>query len=351
MSVIDQVVNAPVPSVSVANAGTREAFLDAWVRTLSEHAKYLRTSGATLKAPVVVAYVDNTGAFAEEHSWPKKPMLGSSHRDNFAGKLIVATGNVGACEHGSRFADTDEFHAAIAEVGLQRAPTVALMSENKLWIWANGLDDDVSPFERELGSDAVIIDLDVIDRSLARFYDDIARQNKKWWMDPPRRVTVSSPEAVVQYDLWVFLMARHSEGAFIKQETDSGNGRSDIVVIPLPQRSAVGSMSAVLELKTVRDCFTPSAKNKTGKLTKIKAQDNVEWACSGVQQAAAYRDNERLDGAFLCVYDFCANNHSGDIERAVEPHANQYSVMHRVYPVTASHEEHRGNAYPLVSPQ
>ena len=80
--------------------------------------------------------------------------------------------------------------------------------------------------------------------------------------------------------------------------------------------------------------------------TKFSQKEKEDWACSGVQQTAAYRDHERLDGAFLCLYDFCAGN-SPAIAAVVKVHAMKYNVLHRHYWITASHKEHREDRYPL----
>src|SRR5258706_5220676 len=90
-----KVTESAASSMSVADAGTREAFLDGWARTLSEYAKHLRSSSMALEAPVIVTYVPDMGMFEKQYSWARRPMLGSSPRDNLAGILAAGTAEVG----------------------------------------------------------------------------------------------------------------------------------------------------------------------------------------------------------------------------------------------------------------
>mgnify|MGYP003382134155 CR=1 FL=1 len=341
---IEEVAKSSATSISVADAGSRESFLDAWARTLSDHAKYLRSSNVPLQAPMVVAYVADTGAFAGEHGqWVRRPMLGTSHRDNFAGILAAGTGGFGTLVYPTQIQDTEEFERQIRKAGLQHTPTISLVSNTKLLVWPGGIDGEPSAFERELQGGAVVIDLQAIDRELTRFYEGVARQTKKWWQNAGKRTTVENPEAAVQYDLWVFLMAKYSEVARVKMEDVSGNGRADITLVPT--HDGLTNQSAVLELKTLRDVRTP--KPGTTKLTRIPLTANIEWACSGVQQTASYCAREGFDGAYLCLYDFCAGNLS-DVYDAVTPHATQYGVIHRRYWITASHTEHMKDRFPIT---
>lgn len=343
-AVVEQVAGSAASAISVAAACTLESFLDGWSRTLTDHARYLRRSGASLDAPIVVVYVEDVGEFARQHpNWERKAMLGASYRDTFAGILAVGTASVGGYIYPQRLAETQSLEAELRGASLLEVPTVALMSETKLLIWLDGVNGERSPFERELDDGPIVIDLSAIDRVLQRFYEDRARQNTKWWKNASLRTTIERPEAAVQDELWLFLAGAFSEVARIRKEDVSGNGRSDITI--LPSRGSSQDRSAVLELKTLREVRTPT-KNPDATPTKISQQENVEWACSGVQQTAAYRDHEKLDGAFLCLYDFCAGN-SSVVEETVVPHAKKYNVLARRYWITASHEEHRKDRYPL----
>jgi len=107
---LEKVTQVAAESISVADAGTREAFLDAWARTLSEHAKDLRSKTLTLAAPVVIVYVPNTSTFGKQFKWNQRSMLGSSHRDNFAGILAVGTGEVGAYVHPTNLIGIEELN-------------------------------------------------------------------------------------------------------------------------------------------------------------------------------------------------------------------------------------------------
>lgn len=344
---VEEVAVSAASSISVADACTRESFLDGWSRTLSEYARSLRRRGTVLQAPVVLAYVADTGQFARQHAaWKRKTMLGASPLSNFAGVLAVGTASVGGYEHPQSLADMDEFEAELRRCGLQAAPTIALVSETKLVIWPDGIDGETRHFENQLDDGTIAITLEAIDRVLQRFDEVVARQNTAWWKKASLRTTVERPEATVQDALWLFLAGVFSEVARIRKEDVSGNGRSDITV--LPSKGRAQDQSAVLELKTLRDVRTPT-KDPDATPTKISLQENIDWACSGVQQTAAYRDHEQLDGAFLCLYDFCAGN-SSKVEEAVEPHARRYKVIARRYWITASHEEYRKYFYPLSLP-
>lgn len=343
-AVVEQVAESAASSISVADACTLESFLDGWSRTLTDHARHLRCIGVPLQAPIVVVYVEDVGDFARQHSnWERRVMLGASYRDTLAGTLAVGTASVGGYVYPQHLADTQMLERELHSAGLFGAPTVALTSETKLLIWPDGVIGERNPFEKALDDGPIVIDLEAIDRVLQRFYEDRARQNTKWWKNALLRTTIERPEAAVQDELWLFLAGAFSEVARIRKEDVSGNGRSDITI--LPSRGSTQDQSAVLELKTLRDVRTPT-KNPDATPTKISQEENIDWACSGVQQTAAYRDHEKLNGAFLCLYDFCAGN-SPVVEEIVAPHAQKYNVLARRYWITASHAEHRQDRYPL----
>ncbi|WP_156304374.1 hypothetical protein [Nitrosospira briensis] len=296
----------------------------------------------TLKAPVVVVYVPDTGTFGKQNQWERRSMLGASHHDNLAGVLAAGTSEVGACVHRIRLTDTEAFEREIRHVGLQSAPTIALMTESKLVVWPDGIEGELSSFDNNLDDGAVIIDLAAINHALNDFYEGVGRQTKKWWKNAKLRITVENPETTVQFALWVFLRGRYGRVARIKTEETIGNGRADITVVPI--YPGPKDQSSVLELKALRDVRTP--RTDEAQLIKISPRANIDWACSGIQQTAAYRDDNDMDGAFLCLYDFCEKD-STDVDEAVKPHALQYNVQHRRYWITASHEEHRKDRYPL----
>lgn len=339
---LEKVTQSAAESISVADAGTREAFLDAWARTLSEHAKDLRSKTLTLAAPVVIVYVPNTSTFGKQFKWNQRSMLGSSHRDNFAGILAVGTGEVGAYVHPTNLTGIEEFEQEIRDVNLEFSPTIALTTESKLVVWPDGIDSKPSPFDSSLNNEKVIVDLNAIDHHLTYFYEEVGRQTKKWWQNPALRTTVNLPETTVQYELWVYLMGQFGRDARIKKEEIIGSGRADITIVPI--HPSTQDQSAVLELKTIRDVHTP--KVATTKPAEISLKENIAWALSGIPQTAAYRDDNKMDCAFLCIYDFCAGN-TPDVDNAVKPNANHYNIQYRRYWITASHEEHRLDRYPL----
>lgn len=343
ITAVEEVADSAASSMSIADACTFESFLDGWIGTLSDHARHLRAKGEALLAPIVVVFVGDAGAFSRKHpDWKRRAMLGTSYRDEFAGVLAVGTASIGGFVFPKLLSKTEEFETVLGDAELLDAPAIALMSETKLLIWPEGLNGAGRPFEREFDDDPAGIDLDRIDRELARFYEDFARQSIKWWKNASLLMTVERPEAAVQYDLWICLTVALRDVARVRQEDISGNGRTDITV--LPTGGCPPNQSAVLELKTLRNVRT----RKNDSLTAIKIPDrtNIRWALKGLQQAVAYRDKEKFDGAFLCLYDFCAGNSSA-VEEAIAPHALKYGVLARRYWITVSHEEHREERYPL----
>lgn len=342
-AVLEQVANAAGSSISIADIGSTEAFIDGWIAALSGYAKHLISQNGELKAPVCITYVSDVGEFGREYSWQRRSTLGTSSQEDIQGVLAVATGPFGAYVYPHKLSDVGEIEEQITNSGLQDRPTLILTSVTRLLIWPRGLGSDTQPIQCQLDDTATSIDLGAIDHQLTRFYEVVARQTTGWWKKATERITVKSPETTVQDDLWIFLAGIYADIARVKKEYGSGNGRTDITI--LPSRVGHSDQSAVLELKTIRDVRTP--EKETTKPTKIPKSKNIEWACSGVQQTAAYRDHEKLDGAFLCVYDFCQSI-GQEVMRAVEPHAIKYDVLARHYWITSSHEEHRDDRYPLT---
>jgi hypothetical protein len=257
-----------------------------------------------------------------------------------AGILAIGTAEVGGYVKPDRLADTDSLTVAIEQAGLEDRLTIALMSTSQLIIWSDGLGSDAQPFQRDLDDTPAIMDLDALDQNLSQFYEVAARQSRTLWKERELRIVVDNPESAVQHQLWLFLLGKYADRATVKLETVIGHGRADITLNPTLPHDA----SAVLELKVTRDVRTP--KPGTATLTHISLKENLDWARSGVQQTAAYRDDARFHGAYLCVYDFCAGKRQ-EIEDAINAAAALYDVRARRYWITASHEEHRQDRYPL----
>lgn len=267
-------------------------------------------------------------------------MLGGSPTDPFAGTLAVGTAEIGAYAKPERLQNTDAMTAAICAAGLGHSLTIALLSTALLVIWPQGLDSEASPeIHRELDDAPVVLDLDALDQTLELFYERAGRQSRTWWKDRDKRITVESPEGVVQNDLWYFLLGKYADTARIKLETAIGHGRADITLTPIRPNDA----SAVLELKVTRDFLTPQPGTVTPNARSLK--ENIEWAKSGVAQTAAYRDDEKFDVGYLCVYDFCTSNRA-EITQAIEEAAAPHKVIAKRYWITASHKEHRTDRYP-----
>lgn len=337
---VDSVVQQGAAAISVADAGTKVAFLDSWTRTLIEHAHSLRSENRPLDAPFVVVHVEDSSQLASTKGWERQPMLGIAPTDQFAGMLAIGTAGFGGCVHPKRFKDTAEFSAEIESAGLASFFTIALASATKLVIWPDGIHGQVRPHIRVLDDSPAVLDAEKIVRDLDIFYEEEARQTKTWWRDANSRITVDTPEKVVQNALRVFLVGRYAEIAKVREETVSGNGRTDITIRPMNGSHE----SAVLELKTTRDVRTP--KRTGNKPISIPLTTNVRWATSGIQQAAAYRDHESISSAFLCVYDFCASQ-GKEIDSAIQVASLKHQVVAKRYWITASNKEHREERYPL----
>lgn len=342
---VDAVIEDGAEELSVADAGTQATFLDAWTRTLTSHARHLRGKGLDLAAPVVVVYADNCADVGEPLVWIRRPMHGGSPTDPLAGTLAVGTGEIGAYLRQAPVSDSNTATDAIQAAGLGSSLTVALLSTTMLVIWPEGIDSQASPLiQRELDDAPVVFDLAALEHQLGLFYETTARQTTKWWKDAKARITVASPEGVVQSDLLTFLRGKFAEVARVKTETRIGNGRSDITLAP----RGPNTISAVLELKVTRDFMTPQPG--TVNPTPINLKDNIDWARSGVAQTAAYRDDDGMEVAYLCVYDFCAGNRA-EISQGIKEAADPYGVLPRRYWITASHKEHREDRYPDPPPK
>lgn len=337
------VVSNGAAVVSVADVGTKESFLDAWTRRLADHARLLRAKGESLEHPIVLIFVPDWAKVGKDLGWVRRPMLGSRVADALSGTLGVGALNVGAFTRPQQISDVNDVEQAIEQADLGDCLTIALMSTTELWIWMQGLNAGIQPFQKLLDDAPVVVSLDTLDDKLSEFYEKVARQTQNWWMDAKERITVSSPEGVVQQHLWLYLLGAYADRAKVKPEEKIGNGRADLTFTP----DYSSDSSAVFELKVTRDCYTPKPGTTTP--TKIGLNDNVKWAVSGVQQTHAYREHEKLDGAFLCVYDFCAGNRQ-EIEQAVQDASIQLNVIGRRYWITASNEEHRKDRFPLLAP-
>jgi hypothetical protein len=337
---VESVVENGAAGISVADAGTQPAFLDAWTRTLTAHARHLRAQRKELSAPVVLVYSENCSDDGARLGWVRRPMFGGSPTDPFGGTVAVGTAEIGAYVRLQPVTNTSDATDALQAAGLGNSLTVALLSTTSLVIWPKGLDSDVTPeIRRELDDAPVVLDLAAIDLMLQQFYEWAGRQPRAWWKERDKLITVEEPEGVVQNDLWFFLMGRYAEIARVKVEPRIGYGRADITFTPINP----AHKSAVFELKSTRDFATPQPGTTTP--TRRSLKTNIDWARSGVAQTAAYRDDERLDAGYLCVYDFCAGDLK-EITQAIEEAAAPYGVIPRRYWITSSNKEHRTSRYP-----
>ena len=332
--------------LSIADADSREAFLDAWTRTLSTHAKRMREKNLDLNAPFVVVQVEDCSIQSSNGAWGSRATLGAAPHDNYNGLLTIANSGVGGYVYNKALSTPEAFETALKHEGLDNRPTMMLATPNKLLIWPDGIAAMQKPLERELSDASVVINADSIDHQLGRFYDLIARQCTRWWQDSSLYITKEGPEGLVQIELWGFLICFFGDFARVKLEEKIGNGRSDITVWPHDTRAPNGS--AVLELKTIRDCRTPKNKGAKTKPAKITEKMNLDWALAGVQQTASYRDTEKMSAAFLCVYDFRKKD-CKLIDEKIEPTVKAYAVISRRFWIAASHNAHATKNYPIVA--
>jgi hypothetical protein len=342
-ALLDATASDAASSVSIADVETREGFLDAWAKTLSEHAAFLRAKKKTLTAPVIVVFVPDTGAFSKQAAWRPNAMLGASPRDEFSGMLIAATGGVGGCSPDKTFTQTSEFASALISNSLGKSLTIGLMTESKMLVWPDGVEsNETKPYERPIGGKAQAVDVTTIQAELHNFYLADVRQSKRFWVDPVKRIAVDRAEGKIQDRLWLYLVARLSDVARIKQEEEIGNGRADITIYPIDTNAP--NQSAVLELKTIRQMMTP----KPGKteFRKIAHRARVRWIRKGLQQSEGYRTHNKMDAALVCLYDFCEGNTDAVVNDLASWFA-KYNVIPLRYWVTASNDEAREDSVPI----
>lgn len=330
-------------ALSIADAGSRQAFFDAWMRNLSSYAKRLRVANTELAKPVFVVHMENCEDVSNRTEWSRRPTLGASPHEDLAGVLAISNAGVGGYVYQDTLPSGDAFENALIAQNLTDRPTMMLATNSKLIIWPDGITSDQPHLERDFQDSAMVVDIAAIDHQLNRFYELIARQCKHWWKDAQKYIAKENPEGLVQLQLWDFLICAFGDYARVKEEENIGNGRADITIWPHDKVSS--NESAVLELKTLRDFRTP--KPETIEPGAISESSNVKWACSGVQQTAAYRDQEHMDAAFLCLYDFRRKNCSL-IDAKIKATADTYQVIPRRYWITASHGAHRAERYPAI---
>lgn len=335
---IQKALNNASKSLSVADAGSFESFLNRWIPILSTHARKLRSEGNPFIGPVTIIHVLDSAAEGNRLSWERKSFLGTNSSDELSGLLAVVT-EIGGYANRTKFIKFDQLESEIRLSKLCSYPALMLSDLNHLFLWPNGIDSS-DCIEIELHDDYEI-DEHKIDRLLQSFYDHRAKQGLYWWKDASKFITAENPEKLVQLDLWAFML-QLAETARVVIEAPVDSGRADVTI--RPRSPSVNSKSCVLELKTIRSFHTPTTSKPA---TKIADSQNESWACSGVQQAAAYRDAESLDLAFLCVYDFRKLN-DPDIDLEIQKNATLYNVFNRRYWISSTHKAYRASAYPLV---
>ncbi|BBH15053.1 hypothetical protein [Chromobacterium haemolyticum] len=341
ISAIGSVIEKAPSTLSVANSGSLAAFLDGWIAKLKAHVQWLSSQNKQLSAPVTIVYVENSGKEGRRLGWTRRSMIGTNPSDELSGALIVTSTSTGGYVMAGKLSSTEEIENEIYSGELQEKPTIVL-TQSAIFYWVDGIGNDGEPIEVSLDGLTIVIDEDYIETQLNRFYEYHAITNKNWWKDAPKFITKSSPENLVQSALLPFLTAMMAERARVKEEENVGNGRADITI--RPRKKNEGHQSSVLELKTLRSYLTPQKDG--GKAKSISDKDNIDWASSGIQQAAAYRDDESLDLAFLCLYDFRKKN-DDNVDNAISAGCIAYKVKPLRFWITASHEAYRKANYPL----
>lgn len=336
---ITRASNKAAANLSVANAGTVHAFMDMWVQKLSNYAKELKSSQKMLDAPVTLIYVENCQEYGSKLGWRPRPMLGTNPKDNLAGTLALVT-DIGGYALEESLSQTDEIENKLRTANLNFFPTLMLSSLTTMHFWPNGIDGDHA-IQRDL-QDEIVINLDMLNIQLDRFYEHRAKLGLGWWKNSTKFITKDNPERLVQDALWTFLLGQLADDARIKVEETIDNARADITIRPRIKSSE--SKSCVMELKTIRSFRTP--ENDQNDPTKISFKDNCDWACAGVQQTVAYKDTESLDIAFLCVYDFREAD-DATIDTHINVAAQKYNVINKRYWIANSHKVYREKEYPL----
>lgn len=319
-------------TLSVDDAGSAVAFLDAWSNKLVAYAHRLKMSGRQLQAPVVLLYTPDTTEFAKAQNWSLNPFFGTAPTDELEGLLAVATYDAGGAHHPVRQTQTAGFLAEIEKAGLGACLTIALMDLDTIYVWMAGVQGSARHTTRKIEPPGAKISLAGIKAALDSFYDEEGKDCKAWWSDTKLRITVDQPERAVQTPMRVWLVAKLSGVARVREEQNSGNGRMDITIVP----KHGGAVSAVLELKTIRE----RRRRLNGGNRAISERVNTRWAKSGVQQAASYRDREQMNEAILCIYDFCKSQ-GGTVEASLDTAANHFGVHVYRYWVSATSDEYR----------
>lgn len=343
LDALSRVVAKSAHNLSVADAGTVPAFLDAWMQRLTDYAKHMRLTNGSLSAPVCVIHVEDCGTTGASLGWRRRATLGAAASDRLDGIVAIANDAVGGFVRDPACISAEECEATVAAAGLGNRPAIMLASPKKLVVWPEGLYGEVKPIEHFLDEEAPTLDTSTIDAHLTSFYEDLARQSTRWWQDAKKFITTDRPEFHVQDVLQTYLIGSLRGVARVKSELRIGNGRADITIWPKAKRNPADE-SAVLELKTIRECHTP--KSADAKPIPISRAESVTWACEGIQQTAAYRQTEGMDSAFLCVYDFRAAS-DATIDSEIAPKAATYNVLSRRYWITSSHTAHREDRFPL----
>jgi hypothetical protein len=345
---LNRAIESGVASLPIGDSSSVEQYCNHWVPWLVSVAEHVRVTKQQLTAPITLIHSREARVEGERLGWKRTPFFGSKHVDVLNGSLCLVPSSIGGYLAPPAGNSLDAAENLIRASNLQKRPTLILTTSLEIYLWPDGIDGNEEPIKRSTSAQGKIINTDAIKYELDQFYKLIGRfggSQKTWWRKASRRITCEGRELAVQRELHVYLVCAFAEIARVEAEVPVDNGRADIVIRPygLPNGS-----SGVIELKTIRSVRTPKDKDKDdkGKLTPITDEENEAWACAGVQQAAAYRDSNKLGIALLCIYDFRVTDDNA-IDKPVATAASTYNVVPLRYWVTASHEEHRKIQYPL----
>ena len=233
----------------------------------------------------------------------REPTLNSglipmSGRIWFVGSAVVSGRSI-ACE----IEDDDALFRLVTDT-LDLGATPAIIfdprsSASELRFYRNGMDDPERCDLLSFGDGEIT--LDRITAVIQHVYDQCLKTPEaqihpgKLWADHKKWQAAKDAEALVHLQLKAGLA-----GAFltctIRHEQPMPEGRLDLEIEEAdPLNSGHVTRHALLELKILRS-FGCGGETYT-------AQQTLDWVRSGVEQAAAYRDNKNANYAILCCFD------------------------------------------------
>lgn len=289
-------------------AGTgADADLSATIRFKAAVAKLLRRRQARVEARsdpnVPAVFLLQATPPVSAGVAKREPMLNSglipvSGRIWFVSPAVVSGRSI-VCE----VEDDDALFRLVTDtLGLGAIPAIVFdprSSAPELRFYRNGLDDPERCDILSFGDGEIT--LDRITAVIQHIYDECLKTPEaqihpgKLWVDHKKWWAAEDAEALVHLQIKAGLA-----GAFltctIRHEQPMPEGRLDLEIEETdPLNSGQVTRHALLELKILRS-FGCGGGTYT-------VQETLDWVTSGVEQAAAYRDNKNTNYAILCCFD------------------------------------------------